>query len=1162
MADTESKFIDIGKSYGHEGSALEEFVEKRLSEVREREERAEKREMEKMKMEQDHEQKLLETRGALAFAGDDDVDSESADESRTNAMRSGHISIPRYDGKQTVKAYLELFEDIARQNKFSKEEWLIRLRVAVAGTSLDRSCMGCESYEDAKRELLAAHGTTPSKLWKSILAMSHQSESFYQYVGRLSRAVYDWIRLASEDAQQESGNRSADTSTSGADVLGYLVKQIVLESCSPEQKAFMLERKAYKMKMVEFLEAGVSFQSAHEQKVKSTTKSATSQYSVSKPTSSCLTVNVKESEKKLASTPMGQRREYVMEQRLCWNCLKPGHRAGKCFSKPACNQCNRRHHPLLHGIEFGPTEIGSYSCGMSKQVRLMTGVAEVCGSKKAKVRVFIDPGSQASFVSQALVKAIQPTFLEEQSVRVKGFGSEPATENMPLYRVKVTGRTKSVTMKAWQRKALDVDCERVSRTEIRNWEQRGCDLSDQPGPGTPAEVHLLIGADYCNEFLHEKRVVDGCVAWSTELGWMLSGPSSGSSEEQSSCSVSCVETHVESWWKMDEVPHQPCHVPDFPLLTTETGYQVGLLWKSERRPADNYAQAMAQAQSLIRQLKRNGKRDLYDSVLVHEYLELDAIEVEPHPDTAGYYMPHHAVFRESASTTKTRVVFNASATSAEGESLNDILDPGPSLLPTLAGLLLRFREYECAFQADIRKAFFMISMCEEDRQYLRFLWPKAEGEEVMVWRLKKLPFGVNCSPFILSAVLSHHLVRSLESCNAEERAYVELLLCSFYVDDCISSLPKSESVSMLHDYSISLLQRAGLELRKWRGNTIPCDPEAGTKALGLVWDTSDDVISIAEFGNVSSVDVWSRRVLLSCVVSVFDPLGFASAAVLPGKLLLQESWKIGGEWDDPLPKSLASRCVSWWEAMPEVSSVQMLRWIGFDDETVVDLHVFADASEKGYGCCIYGVHGDVSSLLFAKAKVAPVSPPTLARLELQAAVLASKWLEFVVNESRLQIGRVVCWTDSLTTWHWINSPSYRWKTYVANRVVAVQETARKLSVTWRHCPGTDNPADLVSRGVPPSALQESIWQHGPEWLLEESKWPETHVNQHRESEVIEVEARVFEVQSEPLEVSSEESDDVSLDDTSVVVDAAPNEEPEAVSHRPQRQIRRPVRLDL
>ena len=88
MAETKSKFIDIGKSYGHEGSALEEFVEKHLSEVRGREDRTEKREMEKMKMGQDHEQRLIETRGALASAEDDAVDSEFGDESRTSAMRS------------------------------------------------------------------------------------------------------------------------------------------------------------------------------------------------------------------------------------------------------------------------------------------------------------------------------------------------------------------------------------------------------------------------------------------------------------------------------------------------------------------------------------------------------------------------------------------------------------------------------------------------------------------------------------------------------------------------------------------------------------------------------------------------------------------------------------------------------------------------------------------------------------------------------------------------------------------------------------------------------------------------------------------------------------------------------------------------------------------
>ena len=82
------------------------------------------------------------------------------------------------------------------------------------------------------------------------------------------------------------------------------------------------------------------------------------------------------------------------------------------------------------------------------------------------------------------------------------------------------------------------------------------------------------------------------------------------------------------------------------------------------------------------------------------------MEREPCPDSQGYCIPHHAVVGQEASTTKVRVVFNAAAASREKSSLNDHLDPGPSLLPDLIGLLLCFREYPAAVQADIRKAFF------------------------------------------------------------------------------------------------------------------------------------------------------------------------------------------------------------------------------------------------------------------------------------------------------------------------------------------------------------------------------------------------------------------------------------------------------------------------
>ena len=113
-------------------------------------------------------------------------------------------------------------------------------------------------------------------------------------------------------------------------------------------------------------------------------------------------------------------------------------------------------------------------------------------------------------------------------------------------------------------------------------------------------------------------------------------------------------------------------------------------------------------------------------MLLTEYRQLGAIEQEPDPDSEGYYMPHHAVFQKEASTTRIRVVFNASAAPVGKKSFNDVLDQGPFLLTSLIGLLLRFRMKKVALQADIKKAFF-ISVNEEDRRYLRFVWPNEHG---------------------------------------------------------------------------------------------------------------------------------------------------------------------------------------------------------------------------------------------------------------------------------------------------------------------------------------------------------------------------------------------------------------------------------------------------
>ena len=288
----------------------------------------------------------------------------SADASSMSVKRVRKvIEIPKYDGKQAVTTFIELFEDIVRQNMYDADEWLLRLRVSLAGTALEGCCEGCEKYEDAKRELLTAHGTTPAKIWRLVLSMTQkQEESFHQHVGRVGRAASQWITLSMNKLEKKEDDTSSwrdefTLSSDGRKVMECLVKQVVIESCAPDLRAFIIERKPYEMTIEEFQVTGMSYQFAHGKGVPLDRKVLlTKSYVPPRPTSQCLAVSVRDSEKRLADMNEEQQRDHIMEQRVCWNCLKPGHRAGKCYSKPACSKCPRKHHTLLYGVEFGARE--------------------------------------------------------------------------------------------------------------------------------------------------------------------------------------------------------------------------------------------------------------------------------------------------------------------------------------------------------------------------------------------------------------------------------------------------------------------------------------------------------------------------------------------------------------------------------------------------------------------------------------------------------------------------------------------------------------------------------------------------------------------------------------------------------------------------------------
>ena len=156
-------------------------------------------------------------------------------------------------------------------------------------------------------------------------------------------------------------------------------------------------------------------------------------------------------------------------------------------------------------------------------------------------------------------------------------------------------------------------------------------------------------------------------------------------------------------------------------------YEVSLPWNSKRGDLLNdEVLARKRLSSLSRWFEANPVlRQEYDTVLEEYessgYIE-EVVDNSPSHTSPTYYMPHHPVVKASSVSTKVRPVFDVSAAGFNGVSLNDCVEPGPSLIPSLVEVLLRFRRWKVALSADIKRAFLQISVCEQDRDVDQFLW--------------------------------------------------------------------------------------------------------------------------------------------------------------------------------------------------------------------------------------------------------------------------------------------------------------------------------------------------------------------------------------------------------------------------------------------------------
>ncbi|GFW40266.1 retrovirus-related Pol polyprotein from transposon 17.6 [Trichonephila clavipes] len=425
-----------------------------------------------------------------------------------------------------------------------------------------------------------------------------------------------------------------------------------------------------------------------------------------------------------------------------------------------------------------------------------------------------------------------------------------------------------------------------------------------------------------------------------------------------------------------------------------------------------------------------------------------------------------------------RIAFDASSHEEGQPSLNDCIWSGENLNPNIFHLIISFRLNTIAITADIERAFLQISLRDEDRDAVRFLFPDIRSNQTdpykfQVYRFKRVMFGVNVT-FLLSATIKHQI----ENYREQYPAATEMLDTCLYVDDVISGADNISQALKVSKDAETIMKNASMKLRKWNSNdqtlmrtwekegleTHPRHPDdsskiPSSKVLGIPWDVVHDYFTIDVKGllQLDTSKPITKRIVLQSAGKIYDPVGFLSPYTIRLKCLLQELWLRKLSWDDELPPDIHAVWSQWWLELPFLSELKIPRKIldSSGDSSEVQIHTFSDASQKAYGAAAFlrVKHKDRVSvdLVTSKSRIRSVQPEPFSGRTLRSPYIGSKVQAIDGNP------------------------------FVANRVREIQSLTDPNS--WFHCSGKDNPADLITRGISVDALTtNSKWWNGSSFL--------------------------------------------------------------------------------
>ena len=476
---------------------------------------------------------------------------------------------------------------------------------------------------------------------------------------------------------------------------------------------------------------------------------------------------------------MKARRDKARELKSCFNCFIPGHRNTECRSQSSCRICSGSHNTLLHQEASPDTRVGvNYAANGTITTLSMTANVKITGpaGHTLVARALLDSGASQSLVTSRVVQAVQAT-TEVHRTNFSGVANMPAptsAKRVHLFVSPLQGPLKKlpITAAVFDMVAGDSPC--LPAPEVRKLPHiRGLQLAD-PKFDMPGRIDILIGVDLLDSILimESRHGAPGtATAYNTIFGWTVLSHFGESSGNTNICiTTQKIEPELEDGdyllqrlWKQEEVePPQPAFSPE--ELLVQEHYSNNLSYNSiscrytvrlpirKESPAlgDSRTQALQRFRANERGTINKGTYAKFQQV-VQEYLDLghaQPVNTSTIISNQPYYLPMHAVMKHSSTSTKLRVVFDASAKSITGISLNQTLMVGPTIHPTLENILLRFRSYPVALSGDIAKMYREVELDAADRHLHRFLWRPKPEDQISEYEMTRVTFGVAASPHL------------------------------------------------------------------------------------------------------------------------------------------------------------------------------------------------------------------------------------------------------------------------------------------------------------------------------------------------------------------------------------------------------------------------------